>query len=47
MEVLKLPPIDHLGTPIELVDAFGGKPQYLAALSDIEAELYKTPNPTN
>jgi type I restriction enzyme R subunit len=47
MEVLKLPPIDHLGTPIELVGAFGGKPQYLAALRDIEAELYKTPDPTN
>lgn len=47
MDVLKLPPIDHLGTPIELVGAFGGKPQYLAALRDIEAELYKTPDPTN
>lgn len=47
MEVLKLPPIDHLGTPIELVGAFGGKQQYLAALRDIEAELYKTPDSMN
>jgi type I restriction enzyme R subunit len=40
MDVLRLPPIDHLGTPIELVQAFGGKPQYLQALRTLEAELY-------
>ena len=41
MDVLRLPPIDHLGTPIELVRAFGGKPQYLQALRTLEAELYR------
>lgn len=41
MDVLRLPPIDHLGTPIELVRAFGGKPQYLQALQALEAELYR------
>jgi type I restriction enzyme R subunit len=41
MDVLRLPPIDHLGTPVELVHAFGGKPQYLQALRTLEAELYR------
>ena len=41
MDVLRLPPIDHLGTPIELVNAFGGKSQYLQALRVLETELYR------
>jgi type I restriction enzyme R subunit len=41
-EVLKLDPLNKLGTPIELVKAFGGKPQYTAALIELENELYKT-----
>ncbi|KLD62078.1 EcoAI/FtnUII family type I restriction enzme subunit R [Dyella japonica] len=42
MDVLRLPPIDHLGTPIELVRAFGGKPQFLQAVRSLEAELYRS-----
>ena len=41
-EVLKLDPLNKLGTPIELVKAFGGKAQYTAALKELENELYKT-----
>jgi len=41
-EVLKLDPLNKLGTPIELVKAFGGKTQYLHALHELEQELYKT-----
>jgi type I restriction enzyme R subunit len=41
-EVLKLDPLNKLGTPFELVKAFGGKPQYLLALKELEAELYKS-----
>ena len=41
-EVLKLDPLNKLGTPIELVKAFGGKLQYTAALKELENELYKT-----
>jgi type I restriction enzyme, R subunit len=41
-EVLKLDPLNKLGTPIELVKAFGGKLQYSAALKELENELYKT-----
>lgn len=40
-EVLKLDPLNKLGTPIELVKAFGGKPQYLKAIKELEKELYK------
>ena len=40
-EVLKLDPLNKLGTPIELVKAFGGKPQYLNAIKELEQELYK------
>ena len=40
-EVLKLNPLNKLGTPVELVKAFGGKPQYLKAIKELEKELYK------
>ncbi len=43
MDVLRVPPINHLGTPLELVAAFGGKPKYLEALRTLEAELYRPP----
>lgn len=41
MEVLKLKPINELGTPVELIKAFGGKPQYELAIKELEQELYK------
>ena len=41
MEVLKLAPLNKIGSPIELVKAFGGKPKYLEALKELEKELYK------
>jgi len=41
-EVLKLDPLNKLGTPVELVKAFGGKSQYLNAIKELEQELYKT-----
>ena len=39
-EVLKLQPFTDLGSPVELVRSFGGRPQYLAALQTLERELY-------
>ncbi|WP_196888875.1 EcoAI/FtnUII family type I restriction enzme subunit R [Aureivirga sp. CE67] len=42
LEVLKLDPLNKLGTPLELVKTFGGKTQYLKALKELEQELYKT-----
>jgi len=41
MEVLRVPPLDRLGTPTELVRSFGGRTQYDAALRTLEQELYR------
>lgn len=41
-EVLKLDPLNKLGTPLELIKAFGSKAEYIKALKDLENELYKT-----
>lgn len=39
-EVLKLDPLNKLGTPIELIKAFGSKRVYLQALKELETQLY-------
>ena len=39
--VLKIPPIDRLGTPLELVRAFGGRPGFEQAVHDIQSALYR------
>lgn len=41
-EVLKLDPLNKLGTPIELIKAFGSKKVYLQALKELETQLYNT-----
>ena len=41
MEVLRVPPLDKLGSPTELVKSFGGRAQYDAALRTLEQELYR------
>ena len=40
MKILTVDPLKELGTPTELVGLFGGKPQYLAAIRELEAEIY-------
>ena len=40
MKILTVEPLKELGTPTELVGLFGGKPQYLAAIRELEAEIY-------
>ena len=37
---LKVAPFSRLGTPVELVRAFGGRPNYLAAVRELETQLY-------
>ncbi|MCH4896114.1 DEAD/DEAH box helicase [Marinilabiliaceae bacterium JC040] len=39
-EVLKLDPLNKLGTPVELINAFGNKKNYNQALKELETELY-------
>lgn len=41
-EVLKLDPLNKLGTPMELIKAFGDRPKYIEAIKELEQELYKT-----
>ena len=40
MEILKVQPLTQMGTPLELVKAFGGKPGYEQAIRKLESELY-------
>lgn len=41
MKVLRLDPFNKIGSPMEILEAFGGKPNYLEALKELENELYK------
>ena len=40
MQVLTIEPLKNLGTPAEIVKIFGGKEKYLAALKELENEIY-------
>ena len=41
IKVLKVNPFDQFGTPIEIINSFGGKSQYLHALTQLEKALYQ------
>jgi len=41
IKVLKVNPFDQFGTPTEIIKLFGGKPQYLQALTQLEHALYQ------
>ena len=41
MEVLQVPPLSGLGTPVELVRAFGSRDDYREAVRKLEEEIYK------
>jgi type I restriction enzyme R subunit len=41
--VLRIPPLDRLGTPVELVNAFGGRPGFEQAIHDLQHELFREP----
>ena len=40
IKILTLDPFKNMGTASELVSAFGGKPEYIAALHELEKNLY-------
>ena len=40
-EIIRLDPLSKLGSPIEIIRAFGGKPAYDAAIHALTDELYK------
>jgi type I restriction enzyme R subunit len=41
LEILKVDPLTHFGTPVEIIHLFGGKQNYLAAIQELEAQLYR------
>lgn len=41
IKVLMVNPFDQFGTPTEIIKLFGGKPQYLQALNQLEQALYQ------
>ncbi|WP_063669048.1 EcoAI/FtnUII family type I restriction enzme subunit R [Aliivibrio fischeri] len=43
IQVLKVKPFDEMGRPLEIIkNGFGGKPQYLEAVSELEAAIYQS-----
>ena len=42
IEALKLDPFTQMGTPVELVKAFGGRDNYLAAIQQLQDAIYAT-----
>jgi type I restriction enzyme R subunit len=40
MDILKVDPISQFGTPVEIVNVFGGREAYLKALHELEDALY-------
>jgi len=39
--VLRIPPLSSLGTPVQLIKAFGGKNEFVAAVREIQSALYQ------
>ncbi len=40
MDVLRVQPINQFGTPLEIINIFGGKDKYLEAVKGLEKQLY-------
>jgi type I restriction enzyme, R subunit len=41
LEILKVDPLTNFGTPLEIINLFGGKQRYLAAITELESQLYQ------
>ena len=41
LEILQVNPLDQFGSPFEIINFFGGKKQYLQAITELELEIYK------
>lgn len=41
MDILKVDPLTKYGTPIEIIQIFGGKQFYLAAIQELETQIYQ------
>ena len=40
-KVLRIPPFTELGTPVQLINAFGGRAGFIAAVHDLQSALYQ------
>ena len=43
-QVLRLRPLSNIGTPVEIIGAFGGRAQYEAAIRELATSIYTTTN---
>lgn len=41
MKILQVNPLDQFGSPLEIISLFGGKKNYLQAITELEQEIYK------
>ncbi len=41
LEILKVNPLSTFGTPVEIINLFGGRLHYLAAIRELETQLYQ------
>jgi len=41
LKVLQLTPFDEIGSPVEIINLFGGKEGYLRTISELEEEIYR------
>ena len=39
--VLRIPPFTAIGTPVQLINAFGGRDAFVAAVHDLQSALYR------
>ena len=39
--VLRIPPFTQLGTPVQLIEAFGGREDFVAAVHVLQSALYR------
>jgi len=42
MKILQVNPLDQFGSPVEIIQLFGGKKKYLEALTSLEHEIYRS-----
>ena len=42
MKILQVNPLDQFGSPMEIIELFGGKQQYQQALIELENEIYRS-----
>ncbi len=41
MKILQVKPLDRFGSPVEIIELFGGKMRYLQAIIELEQEIYR------